>query len=373
MARIIGSPSRYIQQSGALKQLATYAKPFGKKLLVLVSPNGKKRVEGAVQASTEGTETTIEWVEFNGECSRKEVSRIEKIAKETGSEAIVGIGGGKILDTAKAVAHYAKLPVIIAPTAASTDAPCSALSVLYTEEGVFEEYLFLPENPDIVLMDSEVVAAAPARLLVSGMGDALATYFEARACKASHANNCFGGTVSVTSMAIAKLCYDTLLADGPKATLAVERHVCTPALENVIEANTYLSGVGFESGGLAGAHAIHNGFTAIEETHSMYHGEKVAFGTLVQLMLENASEEELERVIGFCLEVGLPVCLEDLGIKEAKKEELMEVARIACSDQDTLHNMPFPVSPETVYAAIVAADAMGSLYKQEDSCDCSCN
>jgi glycerol dehydrogenase len=370
MARIIGSPSRYIQQSGAFGQLAKFTAPLGKNLLILISSNGKKRVGETIEKSASNTDTTINWVIFNGECSKTEISRIENIVKETKSEVIVGVGGGKILDTAKAVAFYGNLPVVIAPTAASTDAPCSALSVLYTEEGVFEEYLFLPANPNVVLMDSDVIAAAPSRLLVSGMGDALATYFEARACKAANAKNCFGGTVSVTSMAIAKLCFDTLISDGPKAALAMENHVCTEAVENVIEANTYLSGVGFESGGIAAAHAIHNGFTAIEETHSMYHGEKVAFGTIAQLVLENASTQELEKVIGFCLEVGLPVCLEDLQIKEINKEQLMEVATIACSENDTLHNMPFPVSPKTVYAAILAADSFGHYYK--DSCDCDC-
>ena len=173
------------------------------------------------------------------------------------------------------------------PTIASTDAPCSALSVIYSDQGVFERYLFLPANPNMVLVDTAVVSAAPVRLLVAGMGDALATYFEARACEASGATNCVGGRTTLAAMGLARLCYDTLMENGVKAKLAVEQKVCTKAVEHVIEANTYLSGLGFESGGLAGAHAIHNGLTAIPETHKMYHGEKVAFGTLVQLVLEN--------------------------------------------------------------------------------------
>ena len=64
----------------------------------------------------------------------------------------------------------------------------------------------------------------------------------------------------------------------------------------MIEANTYLSGVGFESGGLAAAHALYNGLTAIPDAHHYYHGEKVAFGTLTQLVLENAPVEEIETV-----------------------------------------------------------------------------
>ena len=142
--------------------------------------------------------------------------------------------------------------MLICPTIASTDAPCSALSVIYTDAGVFEEYLFLPANPNMVLMDTEIIAKSPVRLTVSGMGDALATYFEARACKTSGAMTCAGGKVTGAAMALAKLCFDTLMDEGVKAKLALEAGACTEAVEKVIEANTLLSGIGFESGGLAG-------------------------------------------------------------------------------------------------------------------------
>ncbi|MFQ8998004.1 glycerol dehydrogenase [Allofournierella massiliensis] len=362
MANVIGSPSRYVQGRGELAHLYEHCEKYGKDLFVLVSASGKKRVEGKIAQSVEGTGAKVVYETFNGECSQKEIDRVVEAFKASGCSVVVGIGGGKIHDTAKAAAYYAGAPVAIVPTIASTDAPCSALSVIYTDEGVFDRYLFLPANPTVVLVDTDIVAAAPARLLVSGMGDALATYFEARACQASGASNCVGGKVTLAAMSLARLCYETLLADGLKAKLAVERHVCTTAVENVIEANTYLSGVGFESGGLAGAHAIHNGLTAIPETHSLYHGEKVAFGTLVQLVLENAPLEELEEVLEFCTEVGLPTTLADLGVENPTQEQLMEVAKLACADADTLHNMPFPVDADSVYAAILAADELGKYY-----------
>ena len=136
-------------------------------------------------------------------------------------------------------------------------------------------------------MDTDIIVKSPVRLTVAGMGDALATYFEARACQRSGATSCAGGKTTEAAMALAKLCFDTLMEEGVKAKIALEAGVCTPAVEKVIEANTLLSGIGFESAGLAGAHAIHNGFTVLEECHHMYHGEKVAFGTLTQLVLEN--------------------------------------------------------------------------------------
>ncbi len=362
MAQIIASPSRYVQGRGELKNLRRHVEKYGKNLFVLVSASGKKRVEGKIAQSFEGAQAAVVYEDFRGECCQTEIDRVAAAFRASGCDVVAGIGGGKIHDTAKAVAYAVGAPVVIVPTIASTDAPCSALSVIYTDEGVFDHYLFLPANPNVVLVDTEIVAAAPARLLVSGMGDALATYFEARACQASGAVNCVGGSVTRAAMALARLCYDTLLSDGLKAKLAVERGACTKAVEDVIEANTYLSGVGFESGGLAGAHAIHNGLTALPETHRFYHGEKVAFGTLVQLVLENAPLDELEEVLEFCAEVGLPTTLADLGIEDAAPQRLMEVARLACADADTLHNMPFPVTPESVCAAMLAADELGKYY-----------
>lgn len=359
MSNIIIAPAKYVQGKGELKKLGSYTQKLGSKPFIIASESGLKRVKSQI---CEGYSEEPRFEVFRGECSRKEIDRI--ISELDGCDMIVGIGGGKILDTAKAVAYYAKLPVVIVPTIASTDAPCSALSVIYTDEGVFEEYLFLPQNPDLVLLDTDIVAAAPVRLIVSGMGDALATWFEARAAKASDSNNCAGGRATNAGMALAELCYKTLIADGYRAKLAAERGVCTKAVENVIEANTFLSGVGFESGGLAAAHAIHNGLTTIADCHRFYHGEKVAFGTLVQLVMENVPEREFNEVMNFCLSVGLPVCLEDIGITELHKFDLKKAAEAACAPTDTMKGMPFEVTPEMVYDAIIGADALGRTSKK---------
>ena len=166
-------------------------------------------------------------------------------------------------------------------------------------------------------------------------------------------------------MALAELCFDTLMEEGVKAKLALEAGACTEAVERIIEANTLLSGIGFESGGLAGAHAIHNGFTVLEECHSMYHGEKVAFGTITQLVLENVPTDELEDIIDFCIELGLPVTLKELGITDPTPEKIMAVAEAACAPTDTIHNMPFEVTPESVAAAILAADRYGRYFLGE--------
>ena len=362
MAKVLISPGKYLQGAGELKNIGTYAASYGKKALILISSGGYARIGNMLQTSFANADCSPVFDYFHGECSKTEIKRLETIATEQKCDLIIGIGGGKIFDTAKAVAYYCKTPVIICPTIASTDAPCSALSVIYTDDGVFEEYLFLPANPNLVLMDTDIIAKSPVRLTVSGIGDALATYFEARACQRSDASTCAGGKITCAAMALAQLCFDTLMEEGLKAKLALEAGVCTSSVEKIIEANTLLSGLGFESGGLAGAHAIHNGLTVLEECHHMYHGEKVAFGTITQLVLEDVSMDELADVITFCISLGLPVTLAELGIKEITEEKIMRVATAACSENDTLHNMPFEVTAEKVYAAILAADSYGRYY-----------
>ena len=366
MAKILISPSKYVQGAGEMKNIGKYAAAAGKKALVLISQGGYKRIGKMIEDSFAENNCELVFDYFNGECSTNEINRLLKVVKDNGCDLTIGIGGGKIFDTAKAVAHYAGTQVFICPTIASTDAPCSALSVIYTDEGVFEKYLFLPANPNLVMMDTEIIAKSPVRLTVAGMGDALATYFEARACQRSEATSCAGGNTTGAAMALAELCFDTLMEEGVKAKIALEAGVCTPAVEKIIEANTLLSGIGFESVGLAGAHAIHNGLTVLEECHHMYHGEKVAFGTLAQLVLENVPHEELEEIIMWCIEVGLPVTLEELGAGNVTDEQLMEVAKAASAEGDTLQNMPFTVTPESVFAAIKAADAYGRYYLGEE-------
>ena len=361
MATIFISPSRYVQGPGEMSRLGSYVEKLGKKALCIISAGGRKRHADQIEASFSSSGSDFLFETFNGECSYTEIHRIEKAVRENACDVVVGIGGGKIFDTAKAAAYYCGTPVVVVPTVASTDAPCSGLSVIYTDEGVFQEYLFFPSNPNLVIMDTEVIAKSPVRMTVSGMGDAMATYFEARACSRSGAKTCAGGQVGVAALGIARLCYDTLIEEGVKAKAALDAGACTTAVEKVIEANTLLSGIGFESGGLAGAHAIHNGLTVLPECHHMQHGEKVNFGTLTQLVLENIPLDDLGELLDWMTEIGLPVTFEQLGITDTSREHLLPAAEAACAENDTIGNLPFPVDAEKVYNAMLAADRFGRI------------
>jgi len=364
MNKILISPQKYIQGAGALNNVAEYAKNYGKKSYIIADNFVQGLIKDKIKNSYKNQEGTLyEFGLFNGESSLEEIEKHLKVAKELDVDVIIGIGGGKTLDTAKAVAFKYNKPVIICPTLASTDAPTSALAIIYKPTGEFESYMHLPFNPNIVLLDTELVINAPTRFLVSGMGDALATYYEAKVCVDANSKNMAGGLSTKAAFALATLCKDTLYKYGIEAKNACDNKKINEAFENVVEANTLLSGLGFESSGLAAAHSVHDGLTELEETHHFMHGEKVAFGTIVQAVIDK-NYEELEKIVRFNLAVGLPVNLEDLGIVEDVKKKVMIVAEKTVHKDETIHSYPYKMTKEIVYDAIINADEFATNIKK---------
>ncbi len=354
-------PGRYIQGPKAIMRVNNEVKRYGGNGFMIATPSICKRVLPNIKSElSQGIELVIE--EFKGECCDKEIDRLTQMAKS--ASVIIGIGGGKTLDTAKAVAYNLQKSIIIVPSLASSDAPCSALSVIYKENGAFDRYLVLPQNPNVVIVDTEIIAKAPARFLAAGMGDALATFFEADSCRQSFSGNMTGDCGPMTSFALAELCLQTLLENGEMALRACESQAATPALEKIVEANTLLSGLGFESGGLGAAHAIHNGFTVLDETHEFFHGEKVAFGTLASLILTDKPRDLIDQIYYFCESVNLPTTLAEIGLKNASDEAIMRVAEASCAEGETIHNEACPICAQAIYAAIKTADAIGRQRKE---------
>jgi glycerol dehydrogenase len=351
-------PGRYVQQEGALESLGEEVERLGSHALIVAGGTAQRSIIPNHQASwTERFQIAVEG--FTGECSDEEIARLTEIGRAQGCDVVIGMGGGKVIDTVKAVGHEISARVVIVPTIASTDAPTSAVSVIYTPQGAFSRYLFLPRNPDLVLVDTAVIAQAPVRFLVAGMGDGLATWFEAESCRQSYSENQCGGLGTLAGHRLARLCFDTLLEHGVAAKTSCEQNVVTPALAHVVEANTLLSGLGFESGGLAAAHSIHNGLTQLHGTHDYYHGEKVAIGVLAGMFLTDCPSELIDEVYDFCESIGLPTRLGDIGIADASDDDLRAVATAACAEGETIHHEPCPVSPTSVFSALKTADQVG--------------
>lgn len=356
LLRAMREPLKYVQGAGALLKFKDEMGYMGKRWLFVCSRSGYRACHDQLEQSFGGADDYRRYEVFGGISSNGEIAKMRAIVEEDNIDTVVAVGGGSAVDTAKATAYYAGTHVAIIPTVAATDAPCTGLSVIYNDDGSFDKYLFYPTNPDAVMVDSQVIANAPARFLVAGMGDALGTYFEGRASLRTESPSLEGTGITRAGMALAKLCYQTLRDYGTQALAACERHVVTPALDAIIEANVYLSGVGADNVNCAAAHSFYNGLTSLGG-HSAPHGSCVAFGTLVQLTLEGATEEEFLEVQEFCLEVGLPVTLGELGV--TSDDDIRTIAKNACVPGETIHNLAGDVTPDELYAAIVATDAIG--------------
>lgn len=364
--RVFIAPPRYIQGQGVLGSVGRYVSLLQvERVALLMSARGSRNEGVQLQNSLRdaGIETVVSI--FNGECSLEEITAHVEALGTQRIGCLIAAGGGKCIDTGKAVAFRLGTPVVIVPTLASNDAPCSALSVLYSPEGVSTGAEFYPHSPAFVVVDTDLIAAAPERYLVAGMGDAMATWYEARVCLMNPAAvTTVGARPTLASAAIGEVCAQTLFKQGGAAAAAVAAHRVDESLESVVEANTLLSGLGFESGGLAAAHAVAQSYTAIPEVHADYlHGEMVAMGTLTQLMME-ARPDEAARVAEFFASVGLPVHLGQLSLDAADGSSIEVIAQGTLAFP-FIANMPQTITADLVRAAVLDAHHLGLSVAQK--------
>ena len=290
-------------------------------------------------------------------------------AQSFGAQTLIGIGGGKVVDSVKAAAFKGGLlNEVIIPTIAATDAYTSAASCIYDEQThMMTEAINSPKNPDLVLVDTEILLKAPVRQFVSGMGDALSTYVGGLVCQDNYFNNHHGGVGTHSALAIAKLSYDMLFRYGRQAKLAAEKRALSDAYNAIIEVNILMSGMGFENNGSSSDHSFYFGTLALPDREEyVYHGEGVAFSTCCQLVMQGASNEQLDEVYRFCRDVGLPITFDDMHLSDLTDEEY-DIMTKAALEQGFIHNQPFEVTYEKVLGAYKAADAIGHLYHEGGS------
>ncbi len=354
-------PSRYVQGAGVLGQLGAFVKQYGERPYVISGRTSFSKVRARVQASLLSAGIPmIGYDDTVAECTHSKISEALSKAEALDADVIIGCGGGKAVDTAKAVAEKLHVPVITVPTQCATNADGMADAVIFSDDHKFIEDLWLSRAPVLVLVDTEVVARAPPQYMVQGMGDALAAAFEKPAYAASQRAKKASPLATNAALEVNLKCFSTLMAHGLQAKKDVEAGKITDSVEAVVEAIKLQSGFGFGGGGCAAAHAIHNGLTVVPGL-ARKHGEIVAFGVMVQMVLEKRPLGEIERVMRWCKSLGLPIRLSDLG--RLDRSYLVKAAEKACDPGDSMVFMPFQVTPKMVLDAMVEADHLGeALY-----------
>ena len=357
--RVIGFPGRYIQGPGVLEQLGTLVVELGGRRPVIISDDAVQAALGElVPRAMAHAELQFRRLRFAGECTRAAVADLSAQARLAEVDMVVALGGGKTIDTAKGVARELGLALIVAPTVASNDSPTSRLIVLYDETHRLIGVDYLVRNPDLVLVDTLVIVQAPLRFFRAGIGDAISKRFEAAQCAAAGGHNFFGGLPPGIALVMANQCHAAIEQHGLAALLDVARHAVTPAVETVAEATVLLSGLAFESGGLSLSHALLRGLTTVPGLASALHGEMVAFGSLVQLVLERRSSDELDQHAALLKRLGLPTTLSELGQDALTPQELQRVAELTMQ-APYAGNFQRILKVSEVASAIVAADALG--------------
>lgn len=324
--RIFGAPGRYVQGAGVLDGMGDYLANVGKRA-ALVADQAVLDLFGArIAAACGRAGIACEPVTFAGEITEDEVLRLSGTVCALDVDFVIGAGGGKGIDAGKAVAHALDLRIATVPTAASNDAPTSKLYVLYDNTHRIVRVGHMPANPDVVVVDTQVIAAAPLRMFTAGIGDAVSKKFEVAQAVDAGGANLFGGAACRAASALADLCYDTLRERGARALADVRAQRVSADLEAVVEATVLHSGLGFESGGLSVSHAMTRGLSAVRGARDCLHGHQVAYGLLVQLTLEGRSEAFIDDVRAFYRTVELPTRLAQLDLADANDEDIVTIA-----------------------------------------------
>ncbi len=359
MLKILTTPGRYVQGYDVINESGRYFSLLGSRPFILGGKRALSAIKDRLSKSLKENNLDFMFATFQCKGTREDSERFVSMALDFKADIIAGAGGGLAIDTAKAVAQETGLPIAIIPTIASTDAPCSQSALQYTEDHRIDRVLIMDRNPDLVIVDTRIIAEAPTRFFVAGMGDALSTWFEARTCQGTGTKNFAGGMPTAMGIEIARMTYDILMEYGVAAKKAVDQDIVTPAVEMVIEANCLLSSVGFENCGLGAAHSFGVGLGMLKGTEDRLHGELVGFGVIANLIIENYSSEETQRVIEFCAEIGLPVTLKELGIEDRSRDNIMKAAMGSYGEGTHMKNLAFDVTPEMIADAIIMADTLG--------------
>lgn len=352
------APAQVIRGWDALEQMGTPIARLGNRPLLVGGDTTLAVIESRLNPVLDQQNLVAAWGQYGADCSETALANLHTTAEQHQADLIIGIGGGKALDLAKLLAYQRRLPIVTIPTSAATCAAWTALSNVYSDAGAFLYDVGLPTCPDLLILDYGLVATAPRRTLVAGIGDAIAKWYEA-SVSSGHSERTF----LVAAVQQARVLRDLLFQ---KSKQAIEQPG-SEVWQDVVDASVLLAGV---IGGIGGAqcrtvaaHAVHNGLTHLPAAHGILHGEKVAYGILVQLRLEELLQGNQlaatarQQLLKFYEDLGLPKTLADLGLDSITIADLQQAAIVACNPQSDIHRLPFPVEPSQLLAAMVSTTA----------------
>lgn len=356
--RAFGGPHRYVQGPGAIAELAKLVPLYGRRPFVVLDVAVFDILREQLSVILRGHVDALTFGRFAGECSPGRIEMMAAEAEASGCDLVLAVGGGKAIDTGKGVRILRGGGILVVPTVASNDAPTSRLVVVYTDDHLLKEVRLMPTNPDVVLVDTRVIARAPRRFFVAGIGDALSKKFEVEQCVRSGGSNFYKASPTELALSIADHCYRVVRRDTQAALEAVEAKQPNPAFENIVEATILQSGLGFESGGLSIAHSLTRGFSAIPSLAGALHGEQVAFGLLAQLCLEDRPAAFIAELVAFYRQIGLPTSMRGLGFTGDLTDAVERIASRSIAEAPYIRQFEGEITQHRIIAALTRAEAL---------------
>ncbi|MBW4525134.1 MAG: iron-containing alcohol dehydrogenase family protein [Phormidium tanganyikae FI6-MK23] len=362
------APAQVVRGFHAIEQVGGQIARLGTRPLMVGGERSLNVVKSRLKSVFKSHSLTAAKASYGKDCSETTLANLQKAVADHQADLIIGVGGGKALDTAKLLAYQCKLPIVTIPTSAATCAAWTALSNIYSEQHAFLYDVGLARCPDLLVLDYDLVATAPERTLIAGIGDAIAKWYEA-SISSGHSDK----TLLIAAVQQARVLRDILFQKSEAAL----KNPLGSEWQEVVDASVLMAGV---IGGIGGAqcrtvaaHAVHNGLTHLLESHHALHGEKVAFGILVQLRLEEMVQgnqlaaSSRQQLLKFYEQIGLPKTLAELGLGEVSIAQLQYAAEVACNDASDIHRLPFLVVPSQLMAAMVSTTAPTTASRPEIS------
>ena len=348
-------PSLYLQGKGAIYHLGQKALPYGDKAFVCGGKTALSVSGDRIRKSlTSNGIEVVGWDDSVKECTHAVINKLAEECKHSKAHFVIGVGGGRAIDAAKAAAWKMKLPVMTVGTQCASNADASSESVVYTDDHKYLEILVLPRNPVLVIEDTEIIAKAPPRYMVQGMGDALACKFESEAFAKARLKRRDREVPTTVALALGNQCFQSLMKHGERAASDAKNGILSLDVVEVIEAIKLSSALTFENSGCGLAHALHNGLTRTGQVKGE-HGEIVAYTTIIQMAFENRPKEEIASVVKWCNAIGLPTKLAKLGTPS--RQAIRQAVEHACERDHNSRNMPDKPRVPEVLEAIARVEA----------------
>jgi len=349
------APAQVLRGPGAWAEALPLVPQLGEHVLLLGRSQATASLRNQLQADLELAGLQVTPGLLQHDCCEADLQRLAQLTRTAGAKLVLAAGGGKVLDAGKLLAHRLKLPCVTVPTSAATCAGWTALANLYSPQGAFEGDVALQRCPDLLVFDHGLVAQAPARTLASGIADAMAKWYEASVSSGASSDGLIQQAVQM-----ARVLRDQLLLESEAALQEPRSEAWVRVAEACGLTAGLIGGIGGARCRTVAAHAVHNGLTQLQTCHGVLHGEKVGFGILVQLRLEELlggsqlAAQARRQLLPLFQRLGVPSTLAELQLGQASLAELEQVCAFACAPGSDLHHLPFAVAPADLLAAMVS-------------------